>query len=154
MRTPLPPGVTPARTRLYFPRYFEDTSLGLRGVQRTVAGDQPALRSLEALIQGPDGPERAADFNYPLNPRTGITFFDLANGVATVEFGSELAEVRGRPFSELAYWSIVYTLTELPDVRGVSLVRSGQPLREFGFPPVSIPVTATRSDAPGWVTPR
>ena len=109
---------------------------------------------MEALIQGPDGPERAADLNYPLSPRTGIASFDLANGIATIEFGPELAEVRGRPFSELAYWSIVYTLTELPDVRGVSLLRAGQPLREFGFPPVAIPAVATRSDAPTWVAPR
>ena len=154
IRTPLPADATPTRTTIYLPRYFEDGSLGLRGVDRIVASDQPARRALEAFIQGPDGAERAADLNYPLSPRTGIVSFDLANEIATIEFGPELAEVRGRPFSELAYWSIVYTLTEVPGVRGVSLVRSGQPLREFGFPPVPIPAVATRADAPSWVAPR
>lgn len=152
--TPLPAGVTAARTTIYFPRYFEDSSLGLRGTERLVATDQTALRAFEGLIQGPDGPERAADFQYPLNPRTKIVSFTLVDAVARIELGPELSDVRGRPFSELAYWSIVYTLTEVPGVRGVSLVQSGQPLRNFGFPPVAIPAVATRAEAPSWVTPR
>jgi spore germination protein GerM len=154
IRTPLPEGVAATRTTLYFPRYFEDSSLGLRGVERPIPDDQPVRRALEALIQGPDGPERAADLNYPVNPHTAIVSFELVNGVVTVELGPELAEVRGRPYSELAYWSIVYTLTELPEVRGVALLHAGQPLREFGYPPVPIPAVASRSDAPGWAHPR
>lgn len=139
---------------MYFPRYFEDATLGLRGVERTVGGDQAALHSLEVLIEGPDGPERAADFEYPLNPRTKIISFGLADGTAVVELGPELDQVRGRPFSELAYWSIVYTLTEVPGVRAVSLIRDGRPLETFGFPPVALKQVTTRGDAPAWVAPR
>ena len=152
--TPLPAGVSPTRVTVYFPRYFEDGSLGLRGVERTVRADQTARGALEALIAGPDGPERALDLEYPLNRRTKILSLGVESGIASVEFGPELAEVRGRPFSELAYWSIVYTLTDVSEIQGVSLLQAGQPLRNFGYPPVPIPVVAGRVDAPAWVTPR
>jgi spore germination protein GerM len=153
-RTPLPSGVSPQQISIYFPRYFEDGSLGLRAAQRTVGSDAPALHALEALIAGPDGSERADDLEYPLDRHTQVRSFAIANGIATIELGPELDQVRGQPFSELAYWSIVFTLTEQPGVRGVALVRDGAPLRQFGYPPVPIQASAGRDQAPAWTKPR
>lgn len=139
---------------IYLPRWFEDDTLGLRAARRTVSTTDLGRQAIEALIRGPNGDERADDFQYPLSIRTRVLTFAIEDGIARVEFDQELEQVRGRPYSELVYWSIVYTLTEVPGIRGVALLRSGQPLREFGFPPVSLPVTAGRSDAPAWAHPR
>lgn len=154
IRPPLPAGVTAVEVTLYFPRYFEDTSFALRATTCSVGSDDLPLRTMEALIRGPDGPERADDLNYPLSPRTKLLSVREVGGVVNVDLGPEVAEVRGRPYSELAYWSIVYTLTDLPGIQGVTLLREGQPLREFGFPPVPISEAANRAQAPAWVTPR
>lgn len=149
-----PSGPT-ADITLYLPRRFEDDSLGLSPARRVIsASGEGGRQVLEMLIQGPSGDERADDFQYPLSIRTRIISFSVEDGTARVEFDQELDNVRGRPYSELVYWSIVYTLTEISGIRGVALTRSGRPLREFGYPPVAIPVTAARADAPAWVRPR
>ncbi len=75
-------------------------------------------------------------------------------GTATVDFESGIEKVHGRPFSELVYWSIVYTLTEVPAVDRVALLYRGQPLQEIGFPPVPVLPVATRADVPDWARPR
>ena len=150
----LAPGTPSTELTLYFPRYLEDESLGLSATRRAVPNSDLPKMALEALIQGPDGDERAADYAYPLSPRTKVLTFRLDDGVAQVELNSELEKVRGKPFSELAYWSIVFTLTEVPGVRGVSLLRDSQPLREFGYPSFTIPEIASSADAPAWARPR
>src|SRR6266516_5349900 len=53
---------------IYLPRLFEDDSLGLQAVDLHVASTGvPARDALEALIKGPDCPERARDFEYALD---------------------------------------------------------------------------------------
>lgn len=148
----------PARSgpvTIYLPRLFEDNSLGLRAASRpAVLPRDPAREAIEALIQGPTGDERAADFEYALEPRTRLRSVSVGGGTATVDFESGIDKVHGRPFSELVYWSIVYTLTEVPSVDRVALSYGGQPLREIGFPPSPVPAAATRADVPDWARPR
>lgn len=140
---------------VYFPRLFEDGSLGLRAAPRTARADAHVERQLlEALLAGPNGDERA-DSHYPtLDRRTRLLQVDLVGDLASIEFDLELRRVIGRPFSELAYWSIVYTATEVPTVERVTLVQSGGPLLSFGAPPVAISPGASRARAPEWVRPR
>jgi spore germination protein GerM len=152
----LQPTVQGPTFTMYLPRLFEDESLGLRGVPRaTVEGRDPTMTAIEALIRGPDGDERADDFEYPLDPQTRVVSLAVVDSTAMLELdAARLQRVHGRPFSELAYWSIVYTLTELPGVERVTLLQDGQPVAAFGSPPITLRVGATRADAPAWARPR
>jgi spore germination protein GerM len=118
------------------------------------ASQPPAYAALAALIAGPDGDERADDFQYPLDRRTAIRDVRVDDGVAILDLGPEVDRVRGRPYSELVYWSLVYTLTEVPGIDRITLRREGAPLAELGDPPFSVPTAAGRGDAPGWARPR
>jgi spore germination protein GerM len=140
---------------IYLPRLFEDGTLGLRAVTRpqTILDDL-ARDGLEALIRGPTGDERADDFEYALDPRTRLLGLAVLDLTATADFDSGIGKVYGRPFSELVYWAIVYTLTEAPGTQRVALSERGEPLREIGYPPIPVLAFATRSDAPDWVRPR
>ena len=140
---------------IYLPRLFEDDSLGLRAVIRpTRLPDQMARQALEELIQGPTGDERAADFEYPLSPRTALRDVRVANGTAIIDFESGLDRVNGRPYSELVFWSIIYTLTDVPGIDRAMLMERGTMLHQLGDPPFAVPATASRADAPDWARPR
>ena len=140
---------------IYLPRRFLDDALGLQAVPRDVpATQEPAFAAAAALVAGPDGDERADDFQYPVDRRTRVRGVQVENGTAVLDFSEEIDRVRGRPYSELVYWSIVYTLTEVPGVERVALRRMGEPLREFGEPRFPISDAASRADAPAWVQPR
>jgi hypothetical protein len=81
----------------------------------------------------------------------GVT---VENGTAVADLGAGLEQVHGQPFSELVYWSLVYTLTETPGVRRVELRQFGAPLATLGEPPFPVPSQATRDQAPDWARPR
>ncbi len=140
---------------IYLPRWFMDEALGLQAVSRAVPLDvEPVRAAAAALIAGPNGDERADDFQYPLDRRTRLLTAQVENGTAVLDLGDEIDRVRGRPYSELVYWSIVYTLTEVPGVERVALRRLGEPLLELGAPPFQVPPTASRADTPDWARPR
>jgi len=140
---------------IYLPRLFEDGSLGLRAVSRSITRpDDPARDAIEELVRGPTGDERADDFQFALDPRTRLRSIQIPAGTATLDFETGLDRVHGRPFSELVFWSIVYTLTEAPGVDRVTLLYRGEPLRELGSPPFPVPAGVTRGNAPDWVRPR
>jgi len=151
----LPPAGAAASFTVYLPRLFEDDSLGLRGVARSLAWSAtPARDAIDQLIRGPNGDERAADFHYALDRRTRLRSAMITDGTAIVDFETGLEHVHGRPFSELVYWSILYTATEVPGVERLALQEGGGRLSELGFPAFSVPAAAGRSDAPAWARPR
>jgi len=119
-----------------------------------VASDDLPRSVVQALIRGPTGEERAADFEYPFDPRIRVVALRVDGARAAVELSEELQRVMGRPYSELAYWSLVYSLTEVPGIERVGLEQSGQPLPTIGYPPVAIAPAAGRDSAPDWVSPR
>lgn len=140
---------------IYLPRLFEDGSLGLRAVARDVEpGEVRGREALEALIRGPNGDERAANFQYALDRRTRVNAFRVEGGTAMVELDEGLERVHGRPFSELVYWAIIYTLTKTPGIERVMLVRGNVPVTELGAPPARVPAPAGRVDVPSWARPR
>ena len=141
---------------IYLPRLFDDNSLGLQEVTRQVPATGDLVRSaLEGLIQGPNGAERARNFQYALDRRTRILEVKQDGAGVSIELDQAgLDRVHGRPYSELVYWSIAYTMTEPPGITQVVLVRDGRPLQFLGDPPFTIPSAASRQDAPSWVRPR
>jgi germination protein M len=147
--------VATRQTTVFLPRLFDDDSLRLAPVGRAVAdSDNVAAAVLDALIQGPNGDERAADFEYALDRRTRVLGVSVRDGTAMADFGAGLERVHGRPFTELVYWSIVYTLTEAPGVQRVELHQNGAPLTMLGDPPFTVPPQGTRDQAPDWARPR
>jgi spore germination protein GerM len=150
-----PDPATTNALHVYFPRLLEDGTLGLHGVPRTIrTGGSVVAQLLEALVAGPNGEERADDHYPTLDRRTRLLRAEILDGLANVEFDDELRRVVGRPFSELAYWSIVFTATDAPGVERVTLIQSGAPLLSFGSPPVMLHPGASRAQAPEWVRPR
>ena len=148
-----PPGAS--EITIYLPRLFEDDSLGLQGVIRAVVPSADPVRdAIEALIRGPDGDERAADYQYALDRRTRVVNVRMESGTATVELDEQIRRVHGRPFSELVYWSIVFTLTAVPGVERVALIQNGAPLAQLGDPPFTVPAAGTRAAAPAWAHPQ
>ena len=145
-----------AAVNVYFPRLFEDGSLGLRAAPRTVpvADGRVTQHLLEVLLAGPNGEERAESHYPTLDRRTRLLRVAIVEDLASVELNEEIRRVIGNPFSELAYWSIVYTATEASPVERVTLTRFGEPLLRFGSPPVTIDPGASRTQAPAWVRPR
>ena len=145
-----------ARTiTIYLPRRFADDSLGAQAVERAVPVDQePAHAAVSAFIRGPDGDERADDFQYPFDRRTRIHGVTIGNGTATVNLGAEIDRLRGRPYSELVYWALVHTLSEVPGVERVTLQREGAPVTELGDPAFAVPLSGARGEAPAWARPR
>ena len=152
------PGTPEGETRpitIYLPRRFQDDSLGLQAVERAVPLEQePAYAALAAFIRGPNGDERADDFQYPFDRRTRINSVAVNGGTARVNLGPEIDRLRGRPYSELVYWTLVHTLSEVPGVERVALEREGLPLTELGDPAFVVPSVAGRADAPVWARPR
>jgi hypothetical protein len=140
---------------IYLPRLFDDGSLGLQGVPRyVVLSNDPVRDVLTSLIRGPDGNERAENYQYALDRRTQVVVARSDADTAHVEFDEALRRVHGRPFSELVYWSIVYTLTELPGIEGVALWQGDRPLATLGDPPFPVPPRGVRAAAPSWARPR
>jgi len=140
---------------IYLPRLFEDGSLGLQAVARPIGlPDDPARDAIEQLIRGPTGDERAADYQFALSAHSRLRSVGVEAGTAMIDFESGIDRVLGRPFSELVYWSIVYTATEAPGVNRVALSYRGEALQEIGAPPFPVPAAATRADAPDWARPR
>jgi hypothetical protein len=78
----------------------------------------------------------------------------IAEKTAILDFESGLERIHGNPFSELTYWSIVYTATEVPGVERLTLLDGGARLPALGFPPFSVPTAGSRADAPEWARPR
>ncbi len=140
---------------IYLPRLFPDGSLGLASAQRRIPPeDDPLADALQALIQGPNGDERAGDYEVALDRHTRVLSLQRDGDTALVAFDDNLARVRGRPFSELVYWSIVYTATEAPGIQRLGLLQQNAPLTQFGYPAIPIAAHASRADAPLWAQPR
>ena len=147
------PGAT--EVAVYLPRLFEDGSLGLQAVPRHVVLSGDPLRDLLLMfIQGPDGNERADNYQYAIDRRTQVVTARLEGDTVHLELDEGLLRVHGRPYSELVYWSLVFTLTELPGVHGVSLREGDRPLATLGDPPFAVPVRGSRAMAPPWARPR
>ncbi len=148
-------GSAARQTTIFLPHLLADGSLRLEPVPRSrVDSGNLARDALEMLVEGPTGDERAADLQYALDRRTQVLGVTVDSGTAVANFGNGLDRVHGRPFSELVYWAVVYTLTQAPGVDRVELRQYGTPLRTLGDPPFSVPATAMRDQAPDWVRPR
>jgi spore germination protein GerM len=101
---------------------------------RLVAVHRPAERApavdeqLRHLLAGPTDSERDTGFVSALTGITVTGMVEIRDGAATVEIGNR-SDGTGRSDEVLAYGQIVCTLTGRADVRTVSFLHDGQPLR-------------------------
>ncbi|MDG6108708.1 GerMN domain-containing protein [Dactylosporangium aurantiacum] len=101
---------------------------GLVAVRRP-AVQMPAIdEQLRQLLAGPNATEREAGYTSALTGITVTGMVEIHGGDATVGIGSR-PDGAGRSDEVLAYGQIVCTLTSRADVRTVSFLHDGQPLR-------------------------
>jgi immunoglobulin-like protein involved in spore germination/sporulation and spore germination protein len=114
-------------------------------VRRSVGPTRAVARAaLEQLVRGPTPAERNAGFSTAVDPATTIDRLTVAGGVATLDTPRPL-----RPDAELA--QVVYTLTQFPTVRRVSVVLESNDAVEVGrgdFEDATPPILV-ESPAPG-----
>lgn len=134
-----PDGGAPAQKPAEAPRtvavkvYFSDPeAMFLHPVTRQAAAAHPALDAVQALAAGPAAGE--ADLRPTLPAGVKVLGVTIADGVATVNFARELKEKFGGGSTGeiMLVYSVVNTLTEFENVKGVALQVEGQPLPTLG----------------------
>jgi hypothetical protein len=107
----------PVVARLYF-AHIVDGEQRLLAISRELPPGLPTDRaSLEELIRGevPRGCDR------PLSPGTSVLSIMVTDGIATVDLSEELM-----------IYSVVNTLTSLPDIEEVQILIAGRKVNEIG----------------------
>lgn len=89
-------------------------------------------RSLEALFDGPNDPERHADVSTSINPGTRLLDLTIDEGVATVDLDDTFTAEETPAIAVGSLSQIVYTLTQFDSVKGVVFEVEGTPLTNFG----------------------
>ena len=118
---PAPPTTDAGSVRVYLLR---DGKVAV--VRRAIGPTKAVARAaLEQLVVGPTPAELNAGFTTAVDPATAIDRLTVANGVATLDTAERL-----RPDAQLA--QIVYTLTQFPSVRRVSVVLETNDAVELG----------------------
>jgi hypothetical protein len=132
--TPMP---TPARStttvRAYFYLGGEPGTAGLVPVPREVAGGDPIVAALNAMLAGPSTDEASLttiSSAIPVGSRLlGLT---VADRVATVDLSSEFESGGGSASTLIRLGQVVFTLTQFPSVQSVVFKIGGQKVTVFG----------------------
>jgi len=130
-------------SRLTINAYFVVTGEGemLAAEERSIIAGNPgnALKAaMEELLMGP-----VQSYHYPVIP-AGTRLLDsrVADSVAEVDLSSEFLEnaLDTRILDEYIIYSIVNTVTEIPDISGVIFFIEGKRIKAFGDIDLSIPL--------------
>jgi Sporulation and spore germination/Immunoglobulin-like domain of bacterial spore germination len=98
-----------------------------RGVPATVA---VVRAGIAALLRGPSRAETASSVTSAVAPGTQILGISLHKGIATVDLTSDF-QGHGVAGERLALAQLVFTVTQYPTVRGVTLHLDGAPVTAF-----------------------
>jgi hypothetical protein len=95
---------------------------GLVPVLREIpATKSVATAAMNALLGGPNAVERANAISTAVPNGTQLLGLTIDNGIATVDLSSEFAAAAGGDAYQQRLGQVVYTLTQFPAVKGVSL---------------------------------
>jgi spore germination protein GerM len=124
------PSPKPVVAHLYFAR-IADGKQRLVAISRELpAGLAPAEAALEELIRGevPRGCDR------PLPRGTTLLGVSISNGIATADFSKEIESgfPGGSDTEGVIVYSVVNTLTSLPDIDKAQILVEGQRVNEIG----------------------
>jgi hypothetical protein len=124
---------------VYFARTGPEKILAAE--ERTIIAGNPgnALKSaMEELLAGP-----SQDYHYPVIPAgTKLLVSRVADGVAEIDLSKEFLDnaLDNRILDEYIIYSIVNTLTEIPDINGVTFFIGGKRIKTYGNIDLSIPL--------------
>jgi len=124
---------------IYFAQTGEEKILAAE--ERTVIAGSPgnALKgAMEELLKGP-----LQDYHYPVIPAgTELLSSRAADGVAEIDLSREFLDnaLDSRILDEYIIYSIVNTVTEIPDIRGVIFFMEGKRVTTYGNMDLSIPL--------------
>jgi hypothetical protein len=124
---------------IYFAQTGEEKILAAE--KRTVIAGNPgnALKgAMEELLKGP-----LQDYHYPVIPAgTELLGSRAADGVAEIDLSGEFLDnaLDNRILDEYIIYSIVNTVTEIPDIRGVIFFLEGRRITTYGNMDLSIPL--------------
>src|SRR4051812_46006430 len=124
------PSAAPAGTtivRAYFWLGGQPNSDGLVAVLRQIpATKSVATAAMNVLLGGPNAVETTARITTTVPSGTQLLGLTIENGVATVDLSSEFASAGGGDAYQTRLGQVVYTLTQFPSVKGVSVRIEGQ----------------------------
>jgi spore germination protein GerM len=113
----------------------------LAAEERTIIAGNPgnALKgAMEELLKGP-----IQDYNFPVIPAgTRLLASRFADGVAEIDLSREFLDnaLDTRILDEYIIYSIVNTVTEIPDIGGVIFFIEGKRIQTYGNIDLSIPL--------------
>jgi hypothetical protein len=123
--SPSPSGGPSAGTtivRAYFWLGGSPNADGLVAVLREIpATKSVATAAMNALLAGPNAIEGAHQISSAVPDGTQLLGLTIENGVATVDLSNEFASAGGGDAYQQRLGQVVYTLTQFPSVKGVSL---------------------------------
>ena len=90
------------------------------------------VRTLEALLGGPNAAETAAAVGTAINPGTRLLGLTIHDGVATVNLDETFDGQETPAIAVGSLSQIVYTLTQFDSIDGVRFEVNGTPLTNFG----------------------
>lgn len=121
--------------RVYFAR---DEKVATAG--RTITTPAVGRRSIEALLEGPDGFEADIGMSSAIPAGTELLDIDVDDGLATVDLSGDFATGGGSLSMELRVAQVVFTLTQFDTVDTVTIMLDGQEATE-GIGGEGIPAT-------------
>ena len=138
----------PAQTslRLYFLR-GEKLGVAERRVAHTT---MPATASVQALLAGPTGDERAAGLTSSVPEGTKLLGLTISGSTARVDLSEAFASGGGSLSMTARVAQVVYTLTRFPTVRRVEFLIEGQPVEALGGEGVPLAEAQRRTDWRGF----
>ncbi len=124
------PPARPLVAHLYFARIAKGKQRLVAISRELPAGLPPAEAALEELIRGevPRGCDR------PLPRGTALLGVSISNGVATADFSKEIESgfPGGSDTEGVIVYSVVNTLTSLPDIERAQILVEGERVNEIG----------------------
>jgi len=136
LHVPGPPPTSRAGMVLFFVRYANGGRTGaLVEVPRpAVSGvaDARVEAALRRLLAGPSAAERAKGIVSEIPTGTGLRSVTLNGDVAAVDLTAAFSAGGGSTSMLARVWQVVYTATQVPEVRAVQILIGGRHVRALG----------------------
>lgn len=94
---------------------------------RSVDAPLSLQKVLGALVQGPTDSETTSGLQSAISTQAQLTATGVSGGVATIDLGRAFGQIGGRE-QILAVAQVIFTVTNLPSVTGVTFTDAGQPV--------------------------
>ena len=102
--------------------------------------------SLNAMLAGPNGAERAAGVGTTIPSGTKLLGLNIENGIATVDMSGTYDDGGGSASERMRLAQAVYTITQFPTVQGVNFRLDGEPVEAFSGEGIVLDHPQTRAD--------